>query len=460
MRRSHQKDFRTLSFLCYELLSISAVWAVLVPFKALPCLWHHEKRAELRERLAHNLPSGKKEKLRILFHAVSAGEMRAAGAVAAALVNLLPDLEIFLSTGNREGQQVGELIQQERQDVKGVFYLPWDQLRALRRWLQSWKFDLVAVIETELWPNLFRACHELSTRLCIVNGRIYPRDVFRYRLARNLFSQVLECADWIGVQNQEEARRFEAIGADPAKITVSGNVKFDSAAILQELPPPPWLPSAFPILIGASTHAPEEAWLLELFDRLRCLHPKTRMVLAPRHVRRSTHVLRQARTRGRKAVLWSHRDSLTNDWEILILDKMGVLPQVYSPASIAIMGGTFSPHGGHNFLEAAARSSSIVVGPHVDSFREVVEQFEAAGALLRVENRDQLFETVKKLLDNPAEQKALGNWARIEWENGCGSAAHYASVLRDLLLVSRDMNKRTFASGACKARSRSEEDPM
>lgn len=418
----------------YRLLSGLAVWGALLPLQLLAALSGRSSLAELRQRMAWDLPRIPDPGPRLLLHAVSAGEMAAARPLLGALAEIQPQVQILLSSGNAAGLALARDICRTIPGSRLLGPLPWDRRRALRRWLKHLRPDLVAVVETELWPELFRACHHLEIPLALVNGRIYPRDLARYRLVRPLMRHTLACASLLGVQDDAEVQRFTAIGAPTQTLRVMGNSKFDAALEASRVPEQGL---GAPLLLGVSTHAPEEQWLMRAFGRLRHRHPDLRLVLAPRALNRSHRLLGQARSRGWAATTWSASEG-RGDWKLLVMDTFGRLAPCYAAAELVFVGGSLAPRGGHNPLEAAALGRPVLVGPHTDHFRRPVALLEAAGALLQVAGPQELLDTMERLMDDPAHRERMGQAARAVVEANGGAAREYARALVQLMRDNSD----------------------
>ena len=232
-------------------------WATCVPWLLLKGLVDRSRWLELRQRLGQPRTASGIRPGCVLVHAVSVGEVKVAVTVIQHLCRLSPQIEVVLSVGNREGWQTAKKMEQVEPGVREVVYLPWDRYRNQRRWLSSLEPSLVVVIETELWPSLFRACLDLEIPLCVVNGRIYPRDLGRYRVIRPFSQRVLSCADWIGVLSQREKERFHQIGASLDRLEVVGNCKFDQIASFPDsgFPWQKQIPPGATVLVAASTHS-------------------------------------------------------------------------------------------------------------------------------------------------------------------------------------------------------------
>jgi 3-deoxy-D-manno-octulosonic-acid transferase len=443
-------------FLLYRLLVGMVVWLVLVPTELVAMALGLSSLPRLLQRLGRlgrSREEGLRRPERLVLHAVSAGEMAAAEALLAHWSR--PRSSVILTTCNRDGLAVAERIRDRRAEIEEVLFLPWDRPGAMRRWLRVLSPEVVVIVETEIWPGLFAACRELCLPLAVINGRIYPRDLKRYRMLPGFFRSVLSAATWIGTQDETERQRFIAIGAPADRVEVIGQLKYDGIAPLgPDGPDGPdelvrdcgvaarltALKSTDRLLVGASTHRPEEALLLETLADLRSAgEVDLKLVLAPRNPRRARRLRRLTRARGLRHVLSSElwEDSVLAGWDVLILDRMGDLGAALDRADVVVIGGTFASVGSHNPLEAAVRSRAIVIGPHIFHFRAVIEDLAREGAISRLDSGRQLSSCLAELLGDAARRHELGRRARAVVEAGRGSAALYSRRLDELVSVSR-----------------------
>lgn len=411
-------------------------WAVLAPFQAARSRFG--EAANLTERLGRHPPPGAaRGRPHLLVHAVSVGEVAVAGVLLDALAEEAPGLSAVITVGNREGRRAAERLREGRPFVTAVAYLPWDRPRAVRRWLAGQGLDAVLVVETELWPGLFSACGSLGLPLFLVNARIYPRDLPRYRLARPVFADLLRRATWIGAQSEHERAAFLSLGAPPEAVEVAGNLKLDARPDDRALPAP-WdavLAGGLPLLVAGSTHPPEERWLLAAAARLGEEHPKLLLAVAPRNPGRAGAVLREARRAGLRAVRWSAPGEM-QPFDVLVVDEVGWLPSLYSRAAVAFVGGSLVPKGGQNPVEAAARGVPVVSGPDLRHFEEVARALESAGALGRLPGRspvEELREAFAARLADPAAAREAGRAGRSAVEALRGAARRTARAVANRL---------------------------
>ena len=325
----------------------------------------------------------------IWIHAVSVGEALTARALLADLRERYPGLKIFLSTTTLTGQQIARA---RLQDVDAVFFFPFDLPPFVNRTLRLVRPRLFIMMETELWPNLLRACRKQGVKTMLVNGRISSRSYPRYRLARGLFRQVLADVDRFCMQSDESARRIIDIGADPGRVTVTGSLKFESldvpgvaagrgaGRVLRFFRIPP----ARPVFMAASTLKGEEGAVLAAFAAVRRAQPNALLVMAPRKPERFGEAEALARAEGLKVV---RRTELAVDAEpradVVILDTIGELAHLFQVATVVFVGGSLVDQGGHNILEPAVHGKAIVFGPYMQNFKEIADEFLANHAAFR-----------------------------------------------------------------------------
>jgi 3-deoxy-D-manno-octulosonic-acid transferase len=388
----------------------------------------------------------------IWIHAVSVGEVLTARALLQELRERYPRLRIFLSTTTITGHQVAR---NNLQYIDEVFYFPFDFGFIVKRTLRLVKPRLFIMMETELWPNLLRACRAAGVRTLLVNGRISSRSYPRYRLARPLFRYVLANVDRFCMQSDESARRIIDIGADPARVTVTGSLKFDSL----ELPGPAGaidrgrnrvlryfrIGSERPVVIAASTLKGEEEPLLEAFQRLRATRSNALLIIAPRKPERFDDVERLVRRSG-----WNvaRRSELRVDAEprhdVIVLDTIGELAQLFQIATVVFVGGSLVDTGGHNILEPAVFGKPIVFGPYMQNFAEIARTFLDNGAAVEVRNGRELETVLLELLADPVRRASLGAAARALVEANRGARARSLTVISQLLQPESRGNVRPF----------------
>ena len=376
----------------------------------------------------------------IWIHAVSVGEVLTARPLITDLRRRYPQLRLFLSTTTLAGQQ---LARRSVQDVDAVFYFPFDLGLVVRRTLDLVRPRLFVMMETEIWPNLLAECRRRGVKTAVVNGRLSPRSFPRYKLIRPLMRRVLADIDRFCVQSEESARRFIDLGADPARVVVTGSLKFDSLDVSAAAPQARArdrvlryfrVPASRPVIVAGSTMKGEESAVLRAFRRVRTAQPNTLLLLAPRNPERFAEVDALCRAEGWKV---ARRSDLAIDADprvdIVVLDTIGELATIYQVATVVFVGGSLVATGGHNVLEPAVFGKPILFGPHMENFAEIAQAFVANGAGVQVAGDRDLDEAFLSLMSDPVRRARGGGAARALVEANRGAKEKSMAVLADLL---------------------------
>ena len=425
-------------YLLYSFLTLLTL-VVLSPYFVYQALRHNKYVGSLSQRLGYlpvsfNLDGDDS----IWIHAVSVGEVLAARPLIAELRRRYPRLRLFLSTTTHAGQQ---LARRSVTDVDGVWYFPFDWTFCVRRTLDRVKPRLFVMIETEIWPNLLRECRRRGVRTILVNGRISSRSFPRYRLIRPFFRRVLADVDRFSVQGDETARRLVQLGADPARITVTGSLKFDSLGVVPTAGRGRERVLRFfrmspnrAVLVAGSTLKGEEEAIIQAFNHLRTGGGNPLLVLAARHPERFADVERLCRHEGLSTV---RRTELPIDAEpradAVVLDTIGELAEVYQIATVVFVGGSLVRAGGHNILEPAAFGKPIVFGPHMENFAEIAEAFLANDAATQVRSARELDGAIVSLMGDPVRRARLGAAARALVEANRGAKDRTLTAIAGLV---------------------------
>jgi len=366
----------------------------------------------------------------IWVHAVSLGEVTAAAPVIQGLAARHPHVPIVLTTSTPTGRE--RALALFGAGVR-VSYLPYDTPGAMRRWVTRIRPLLVVIMETELWPNLFHECRRNGIPVVLANARLSPRSVRRYRRFGALFRDLFAGDTRVAAQSAEDAERFIAIGADPSRTCVIGNVKFDrtvdetQAARGTALRAASW--PARPSWIAGSTHAGEEEVVLTAHAALRAAQPSALLLLVPRHPERFGGVAELLASRGVPFERRSAGAPVMPECPVLLVDSVGELAFLYAAADVAFVGGSLVPVGGHNLVEPAALGVPVVTGPYQDNGRDVAELLERAGAVQCVADAGALAACLESLFADPQRRLRMGAAGRD------AVAANRGSVVRLLDLI-------------------------
>ena len=370
----------------------------------------------------------------IWIHAVSVGEVLAARPLVPSLRARFPNHRIFLSTTTLTGNEVAK---KSVRGLDGLFFAPFDFPHAVRRALEVVNPSLLVLVETELWPNLIHEASRRGARVVLVNGRISPRSFPRYKRMRRFLSRVLSEIDLFLMQGETHAERIRAMAAPADRVRVTGNLKFDAVEVGR---PPERLVrllhagSPRPLWVAGSTVDGEEQLVLSAFHRVRERVPHARLLLAPRHPERFGLVPGLVEAAGFRCLRRSALDP--GAWaggEVLLLDTLGELAQIYSLASVVFVGGSLVPAGGHNILEPAVAGKPVVVGPHMENFQEIADAFRAEGALVQVGSADELGREIAALLLDEPRRRDLGERARSLVGRNRGAVSRTTDALVPLL---------------------------
>ena len=350
----------------------------------------------------------------IWVHAASVGEVFCTVPLLKRMKKEFPHGEIVMTTMTSTGKKAAETYFPE---ANTVFLVPMDHPLILRRAMNNLRPRLLLIAETELWPNLLRSCGKRGIPIILFNGRISQKSFRRYHLFRFFFKGCLEFISLFLMQTEEDCLRIQKLGAEPRKIRVVGNIKFD-----QSLPSSKdekasdlakWfgLHAEKVLLIAGSTHPGEEEILISVFKDLKRTDPHLILLLAPRHLDRLEEVEKLLR---KECVSWKRRTAFPSlreekaTGEVILLDTMGELMSLYRFGTIVFIGGSLVPVGGHNPLEALFFQKPVLFGPHMFHFSEIAQQLIETQGAIQVKGEEELLLHLKRLLSDERARRELG----------------------------------------------------
>jgi 3-deoxy-D-manno-octulosonic-acid transferase len=340
----------------------------------------------------------------------------------------------LLSTTTRTGQRLAR----ERTGADHTFYFPLDFPWIVRRYLKRLDPALLVLVETEFWPNLLTACRRSGIPVAVVNGRISDRSLPRYLRLRFLWKQILAGVSIVLAQSEEDAKRMKAIGAPAGRVSFAGNLKFDvrsaepaaiTTALREKLSP------GARVLVCGSTLEGEEEMLLDAFGQLRKTIPGCVMILAPRHAERFAKVAQLLKNRNQQSVRrsnWMKRPSKIKPGTVILLDSIGELASVYALATVAFVGGSLIPWGGHNPLEPAQFAVPVVMGTYYANFRSIIDTLVQAEAL-KLATVETLVPILENLLTDDEAANNLGVRALEVFHHQSGATGRAITALLGLL---------------------------
>jgi len=377
----------------------------------------------------------------IWVHAVSVGEVQAAVPLVKALIERFPDQKLVITTVTPTGAaRVAALFGNKVEHC----YIPFEFPNAIRSFFNSIRPRAAMIMETEIWPNLYRGCGVRSIPLILVSARISPKSVPGYRRLLPLIKDTLSHGIIIAAQSQADADRFIDLGANPSRTWVTGNIKFDVAldpdvshqgSLLRDA-----LFAERPVWVAASTHDGEEQQVLEAHRTLLERYPNLLLVLIPRHPERFSGVRELIKSRAFNVVARTDEQPLNSSTEVFLVDTMGEVPLFFAASDIAFVGGSLVPIGGHNLLEPAALGVPIVTGPHLFNALEISEEFIALGACQVVTNPHELAQAISHLIDSPDDARRMGNKGLSLLEQNRGSLQRLLVLLEPLLALDHELS--------------------
>jgi 3-deoxy-D-manno-octulosonic-acid transferase len=366
------------------------------------------------------------------LHAVSVGEVLAAERLIAELQTALPCYVIAVSTTTATGQKLAT----ERLPHCPVFFMPLDFAFTMRRYLDAIRPKLVVLMESELWPRMLTECERAVIPVVVVNARISDRSFPRYLRLRRFWKPFLAKVTLFLAQGDESAGRLAEIGVNLFRIRVVGNLKYDA-------PPPAHtevieilrrnLPASGEVIVCGSTLDTEEVEILEAWVRLMSTGHRGVLIIAPRHPYRFAVVLRLVGKSAVRASHWLQNPRPLGLGEVMVLDTVGHLAAVYQVATVAFLGGSLVPRGGHNPLEAARFGVPVVMGPSYENFREIVDAMRARDAIYIVEHGN----LTLALHTAMARGRAVGRRGQEFFETQTGATARTVLALTDLVLADK-----------------------
>src|SRR5580700_3528173 len=436
MRRANRLKIKGIYLLYRTLQALGS--PLLLLYFLYRCVWDRGYWRTLPQRLGF-LPRSFRQTGpgAIWLHAVSVGEIAGCVEFLRRLRAEFPNSGLFVSTSTLAGRATaGEML---RGLADGIFYAPVDFVCIVRRVLRMLKPSVVAIAETEIWPNLLRETRRTGAAIAIVNGRISDRAISRYRKLAWLFRAVLPAVDAILAQSEEMRERFVELGAPAGQVRANGNFKYDFEPRTADADSPArkLIERTKPekIWIAASTMPPDEDdAVIAAFRDLAGRHPKLMLILAPRKpaafddaaAKFSAAGVRHLRRRNLQ-----EGDTLELPGALL-LDSIGELSGLFSVADVVFMGGTLVDRGGHNILEPALFAKPIAMGPHMENFRAIAADFLAAAACVEVPNAAGLADAIGKLLVSPEAAQEMGRRAYACAQARRGASERAADVVREL----------------------------
>jgi len=430
-------------YLLYSLL-LTLGFIALLPRFAIDAMRSGKYVTGLRQRLGKLPAINRTGKQVIWLHCVSVGETQAARSLVRALRTEFPNHCLVVSTTTVTGQQVARKIYAN--DAALVFYFPIDLAEVVRRVLRAVQPSAVLIMETELWPRLLRECRARQIPVALLNGRISGASFSRYKLIRPFMRRVLNDLTIALMQSEKDAARIRELGMPAERMALPGNLKFDSAETAIDERVTAELRSRFgfdgtrPLIVAASTHAPEERITIEALKQINANQSSpARLLIAPRHPERFGEVASLLESAG---LTWSRRSVEPHEHDrscdVVLLDTVGELRAVYPLAQIVFVGGSIGAHGGHNMLEPAATGACVITGSHTENFAGITKALLDKEALIQLPEASadaptQLASVFNELFSDEARRREMGMRAREVCRQNAGATERTMQMLSPIL---------------------------
>lgn len=371
----------------------------------------------------------------IWIHACSAGEVRTIEPLVLALQQRFPGTPLLVTASTSTGMALARRSFTEH----SVAWCPFDAPQSVRAFFDRTGPRMLVLAETELWPNLIMEAARRAVPVVVVNGRLSDKHARRYRRFHRVFAELLPKVTAIGVQDETYAERFAALGANPQRIQVTGNLKFDAVATSiparqrARLRAEMGIPEGARVLIFGSTRPGDEVLAASCWRMLRDLLPDLRLIVAPRHTARAEEIIsafgEPIPRRSLSAVLRPSQDS-----RVTLLDTTGELVAFYSLADVAVIGGSFYPGvNGHNPLEPAALGAATVFGPFMSNFAGPAATLLDARGAIQVQAPEDLGAVLLDLFEDASKRRGLGTRGRKAVLDHAGVVEHNVELIARVL---------------------------
>ncbi len=365
-------------------------------------------------------------------HAVSVGEVQAASALIKELRADGLNAPIVLSTTTETGKAMAQRLSEGLYDLH--IYYPWDSRKYIRSALDKVNPAAFIMVETEIWPNML---WELQTRkipVFLANGRISDRTwerIQKYAIGRKLFKELFNIFNTLFLREKLDAVRLKAIGVKEEKLEIAGDLKIDALLNrISSVSKERWQKLLYaekgPFYIAGSTHTGEDEIVVSAFEKLKKVRPEARLILAPRHPERADSIFGQLKDKFAVCRL----SELTEDFEIVIIDKIGVLFELYGISEAAFIGGSFTDDGGQNIQEPVAWGVPVQYGPHMEDFAEASAEFLASGISHQLNSADELADIWIQFAENRSYTDEIHGKCRKYFEDRAGAAHKICAAVK------------------------------
>jgi 3-deoxy-D-manno-octulosonic-acid transferase len=408
----------------------------------LPLILTSKKRRKtVLQRLGFNrfLPQRTINKLQpdhqpVWIHALSVGETLASVELVKTIRKRLPQRKIFFSVSTATG--FDEAVKHLTNETDYIFFYPYDLLWVVRKVLRQVSPCLFVLVESDIWPNFLLELKRRNVPAILVNARLSPSSFVGYKKVAGIMKPVLNIFSRICVQSDEQGNRFVQLGVKPAKISVTGNLKFDQKtdhalkedvdSIRKSLV----ISENKKVFIAGSTHPGEERILLDAFVQLKSTFSDLVFIIVPRNPDRANEVSRLASGKG--LIVKKMSEENTDPADVIVVDFIGILSKLYAIADVAFVGGSLINFGGHNPLEPAGYAKPIMFGRNMSDFPEISEMLLCAGGAIEVKNMEHLCKSLSELLGNPIKVREIGKKGFDVFQANQGAVEKTFAVIKEI----------------------------
>jgi 3-deoxy-D-manno-octulosonic-acid transferase len=365
-----------------------------------------EDAEELRERLVPK-GLGKDVQDRIWIHAASLGESAIAQNLVEQISLQIPGVNFLITTNTHYAR---DLLKKKVGSNVAVRSLPLDLPFSINRLMRGSTFRGLILVETELWPNLIWKAHRQAIPIMIINGRISDSTIHRYKAVGSLLKRVFSCVDLVLAQSVSHADRFVFLGMDPSKVIASGNLKY-----FRTISPSPGKPWRDNVVTFGSIKERELESVANVVMGLKKQFPRLLVFIAPRELHLTT-AIQEAFQDSLKTKRYSAlKEYASRSWEnldVVVVDTVGDLLDIYGESQVAFVGGSLAPYGGQNMLEPLFFGTPVLFGPYIENFKEIAEQIKSAGGGIQVTDENHLLDRIAFLLNNEEIRSHMGKAGR------------------------------------------------
>jgi len=374
----------------------------------------------------------------IWIHALSVGEVLSAVPLVGEIARAFPEFPLFFSASTQTGFEIAQ--QELSKNTDGLLYFPFDFGFAIRRRLRQLSPRLIIIVETDVWPNFMHIAQKKQISALLVNARLSEKTLKGYRKLRILTRPMLSSFDLICTQTRLDLERFRSLGVKEEHLAVTGNIKFHQSngpvngAETAVSRPSLGLEKDRPVLLAGSTHPGEETIILKSFSRIKKEFPDLLLILAPRDPKRAARICQVSTENGfSSATVQAQRQHPSHKRDVLVVDRMGQLRNLYALGDVAFIGGSLTADGGHNPLEAAAHARPILFGPDMRDFAEIAGMLLESGGAEVTADGDALAAACLRLLTRPDERASRGEKTRRVFQDNQGAVKETIAHIRSLL---------------------------